>query len=139
MKMRERWIVTLLYHLDTEVDDKTRAKVLEACGRTCLPASLKEKARKLHKSADGLDGFLQGLEKLWPQVKRAGGRVFVVYPQCYCHLLKGFSGKISPSFCLCSVGYVKELFEHALGRPVEVDLETSIVRGDAECRFAVKL
>jgi hypothetical protein len=135
----QRWILTLLENLDAGVDGETRAKVLEACGRTCLPKALKAKARKLYEKAHGRDAFLDALSALWPAVKRDGEAVHVVYPQCYCSLLKGISGAVSPSFCLCSAGYVKELFEYVTGRPVTVELESSIVRGGSECRCGVEL
>jgi len=135
----QRWIATLLDGLDAEVDEEKGARVLEACGRNCLPKGLKEKARKLYENAGGTDDFVQVLAASWPAVKREEGGVFVVYPQCHGHFLKGFSGELSPSWCRRSVGYVKELFERATGRPVEVKLQSSIVGGGSECRFAVLL
>jgi hypothetical protein len=131
--------VTLLDGVDAEVDEEKRARVLEACGRNCLPKGLREKARKLYENADGRDDFVQALAASWPAVKCEEGGVFVVYPQCYGHFLKGFSGELSPSWCRCSVGYVRELFERAAGRPVEVKPQSSIVRGGSEGRFAVLL
>ncbi len=135
----QRWIMALLANLDAGVDDETKARILEGCGRNCLPRALKAKARKLYEKAGDKDAFLEQLTALWPAVKREGRALCVVYPKCYCGLLKGFSGTLSPSFCLCSVGYVKELFEFATGRPVRVELQSSIVRGGGECRFLVGL
>jgi hypothetical protein len=135
----QRRIVTLLDGLDAEVDEEKGARVLEACGRNCLPKGLREKARKLYENADGRDDFVQALAALWPAVKCEEGGVFLVYPQCYGHFLKGFSGELSPSWCRRSVGYVKELFERATGRPVEVKRQSSIAGGGSECRFAVLL
>jgi hypothetical protein len=43
------------------------------------------------------------------------------------------------SYCYCSVGWVKEMFEQALERPVEVKVEASIRRGDETCRLRVLL
>jgi len=135
----QRGIATLLDGLDAEADEEKGARVLEACGRNCLPKALMEKARKLYENAGGTEDFVQALAAAWPAVKREEGGVFVVYPQCYGHFLRGFSGELSPSWCRCSVGCVKELFERATGRPVEGKLRSSIVGGGSECRFAVLL
>jgi hypothetical protein len=43
------------------------------------------------------------------------------------------------SYCYCSVGWVKEMFEQALERPVEVRLEASVLRGDEACQLRVLL
>jgi len=42
-----------------------------------------------------------------------------------------------PNFCSCSVGWIKEVFETASGRPVRVELEQTIGRGDPVCKFIV--
>jgi len=42
---------------------------------------------------------------------------------------------LSPTYCLCSVGYVREMHERVLGRPVEVELADSVLRGGKRCRF----
>ena len=139
MNASQRWIMTLVENLDLSVGEDTRAAVLGACGARCLPKTLKEKARKLHQNALSEEDFLAELATLWPAVRREGKALAVVYPRCYCSLIKGLSDGLSRSFCLCSVGYVRELFEYATERPVAVSLITSIVGGGSECRFQVAL
>jgi hypothetical protein len=57
----------------------------------------------------------------------------------YVERLKGFEGEVPHSYCYCSVGWVKEMFEQALGRPIEVEVEASVLRGDEACRLRVSL
>jgi predicted hydrocarbon binding protein len=47
--------------------------------------------------------------------------------------------KLSATYCTCSRGWAKALFEEALGRPVEVIMEESIVKGDKQCKFRIVL
>jgi predicted hydrocarbon binding protein len=47
--------------------------------------------------------------------------------------------KISPTLCWCSVGYVKEMHERVFGRPVNVELITSVLMGSPRCRFRITL
>jgi len=43
----------------------------------------------------------------------------------------------SPTFCLCSRGWVKAVFGEALGEEVDVELLQAIGRGDECCEFLV--
>jgi predicted hydrocarbon binding protein len=43
------------------------------------------------------------------------------------------------SYCLCSAGWVQEMFETVTGRPVHVELIRSIKGGAPDCRFVVRL
>ncbi|MCK4478878.1 hypothetical protein KAU88_10215 [Candidatus Bathyarchaeota archaeon] len=47
--------------------------------------------------------------------------------------------KLSATYCNCSRGWAKELFEGVLGRPVGVIMEKSIIKGDDQCRFRIVL
>jgi len=42
-----------------------------------------------------------------------------------------------PAFCLCSVGYVKEMHERTFGRSCEVELLDSVLYGGKRCRFRI--
>jgi hypothetical protein len=70
-------------------------------------------------------------------LKRESDALYIVYPKCYCHKLKGFEGDVPHSYCYCPAGRVKEMFEQGLGRPVE--MEASVLRGDEACRLRVLL
>ncbi len=63
--------------------------------------------------------------------------VISFYDRCYCPLVKGYVGKVSPSFCNCSVGWIRELFETALKKPVKVEKIGTIKQGNKQCRFRV--
>jgi len=55
-----------------------------------------------------------------------------------CSLVEDRPPNLSPTFCLCSLGYVREMFARQVGRPVQVELVRSVHRGDRECRFTVR-
>jgi predicted hydrocarbon binding protein len=44
---------------------------------------------------------------------------------------------LSPVYCHCSVGYVKEMFEQATGKSIQVALKESLKRGGKACRFHI--
>lgn len=139
MKHSHKWIATLLAGLDEEVDTGIKVAVLERCGRTCITHSMVKKAKSCRAEAKDEAEFLDRLGRDWKHLQREGDEVFVVYPRCYCPLVKDFPGKLSASWCNCSRGWVKELFEKALDRPIDVELLQSIRQGDPVCKFRVHL
>jgi predicted hydrocarbon binding protein len=46
--------------------------------------------------------------------------------------------KLTGTFCYCSVGWVRTIFEALLRRPVEVELEKAIGLGDDVCKYNVR-
>jgi predicted hydrocarbon binding protein len=117
--------------------DSELMNMLERRGRRCISVNYINKAKAAAKNAKSDAEFLDNLAKTVRMLKIEGKAVYMVYPKCYCHKLKDFKGDVPASYCHCSVGWVKEMFEQALGRVVEVRLEASVRRGDDACRLRV--
>ena len=92
--------------------------------------------------AKDVNEFVDRLVKAWSHLHREGGNIYVVYDKCYCPLgralLKDYPSQLS-LYCNCSRGWVREMFESALKKPVKVELQKSIIRGDDLCKFKVTL
>jgi len=83
---------------------------------------------------------LEKLGRVYKHLHRKGKKVYIVYPKCYCSQVNKIPvGKLSETYCNCSRGWAKALFKGAIGRPVEVIKEKSIIGGDSECRFRIIL
>lgn len=136
----EKWITTLIDGLEKNVDAKTLAMILEQCGRQCQSQGFIKKAERIYKKSKNLDDFLEKLGRIYKHLHREGEKVYIVYPRCYCSQVNKIpKGKLSGTYCNCSRGWAKALFEGALGRPVEVIMEKSIINGDNECKFRIIL
>jgi len=134
----EKWISSLIKGLDEHVDEKTRALILEQCGRQCQSQSFIKKAKAIYQKSKGIDEFLEKLSRTYKHLHTEDDGVYVIYPRCYCGQVKTIPrGELSGTYCNCSRGWAKALFEGALGRPVEVVLEKSIINGDDECKFRI--
>ncbi len=133
-------ILVDLFNKIEKYSDKERLKdMLEKRGRHCISSNYIKKAKDAAKGAKDTNEFLERLRKTLPMLKKEGETIYMIYPRCYCHKVKGFKGNIPPAYCYCSVGWVKELFEQGLKRSVTVTLETSVLRGDDTCRLRVVL
>jgi predicted ArsR family transcriptional regulator len=134
----EKWIARLIDGLNEHVDEKTRALMLEQCGRQCQSQSLIKKAKDIYQKSENTSDFLEKLGEAYKHLHVEGGRAYIIYPKCYCSQVNKIpKGKLSGTYCNCSRGWAKALFEGAMGKPVEVTMEKSIINGDDECRFRI--
>jgi len=65
------------------------------------------------------------------------------YYSCHCQLARDAilndTAKPLGAFCYCSAGYEKYPLEVVLGIPLEVEVQESVLNGDDQCKFAVKI
>jgi predicted Zn-ribbon and HTH transcriptional regulator len=139
-KRMEKWITSLIDSLDKSIDEKTRVEIFEQCGRRCQSQSFVKKTRKIRQQSKSDNEFIEKLSQVYKHLHREGDSIYITYPRCYCSFVNKIPPReLSKTWCNCSRGWAKELFEGALDRSVEVVLEKSIVRGDDQCRFRILL
>jgi predicted hydrocarbon binding protein len=113
-------------------------QLMESCGRACARAGAV-------KSAQACGGDLSKFKsqmRRWvgkSHVTTDGRTVHIVYDKCYCRLDDEVSRQLGDTHCYCSLGWLKEMFETVLGKPVKAELLESIKRGGTKCRFVVQL
>lgn len=133
------WVKNLVESIDAHLDEETRMRVMESCGRACArrgPARVAEECR------GNLDGWLATLAK-WhggeEYVQRQGDVVHVICSECFCTLVKDGPARLPDTYCYCSRGWMKETFETVVEKPVDVDLVETVKGGGQQCRFTIKL
>lgn len=140
MNETQEWILRILENLHEKVDPEVRRTVLAGCGRGCLSRGLIEKAKKATAGARDDDEILERLSTIWGHLKRDGKGWSVTYDTCYCPVAKGLAGEGLPaSFCDCSRGWILELVESVLERPIDVEILGTVQRGAEACRFRLRL
>jgi predicted hydrocarbon binding protein len=142
IELFREWVATLVSTLEVQVGEDMRAELMEPCGRACaLYHGSIEQAIAIKHSAKEIDELLDKLnqqEGLWcGKWERDGDTIYSVCEYCGCPLVRAGLVRLSPTFCNCSRGWVKAVFEAVLERPVEVALEQAIGRGDPVCRFLI--
>jgi hypothetical protein len=130
--------------LEGVFDEESRVKIMERCGRLCCGPTHQKVRKALFQESNSLEEFLEKLNDL--EAGRAHyriteqGAIIVEYPACLCGQVKDSPKRFpSHSYCMCSVGFNKELFETVLGRKVDVILVTSAICDGGPCRFVVRL
>jgi hypothetical protein len=131
-------LAKLVSFMKTDTPEDVSSAILEKTGRECcklgqVPAKFKGDP----------EGYFAAIKQLWntgSSWDKAKGIITVTVPDdgpCGCPLV---DSRRTPAFwCNCSVGYQKEAFETVFGKPVQVSLQESKLRGGKQCVFAVKL
>jgi hypothetical protein len=132
------WIKRFMDNLDAHVDEPRRLALMEARGRSCARGG---PVRLAEADKGNLDKFVSDLAgHVGPEGVRCEGDVVkVAYPTCFCPLVAEVNEALSPTYCHCSVGWLKEMFETASGKPVRVEVVETVKRGGKMCRFDVRL
>jgi predicted ArsR family transcriptional regulator len=142
MQLFREWVATLVSALEVQVGEDMTAELMEPCGRACaVHYGSIEQAMAIKQSTQTIDELLDKLnqqEGFWcGSWVRDGNTIYSVCEYCGCPLIRADLVRLSPTFCNCSRGWVKAVFEAVLERPVDVELEQAIGRGDQVCRFSV--
>ena len=62
------------------------------------------------------------------------------YDKCYCGLVNKTEKPFKNlTYCYCGVGHIKQFFESALEKPVEVKIEQSVIAGAKSCKFLIHI
>lgn len=119
-------------------------KILVSCGRMCCGVTTRKVARKTIQESKSLQDFINRLNKR----HIGGGRLKLQdantitggYDRCYCGMVsKTRTPFLDLTYCHCSTGWYKQLFETALERPVKVKILKSIISGAKTCKFVIKI
>jgi hypothetical protein len=148
MEFADGWVRRFFEAMDKTFDEASCQRLMMANGKSCFAAYAGP--QKKQPAPDALEKFTawiaaQGKEKGYSIEGKVISFEFIgsaetgqASPEnlCLCPMAEAQKpGLISPTYCLCSVGYVKELHERRLGRPVEVELVDSVLRGGKRCKF----
>lgn len=149
-KKKASWMKGAIEKLDKLLDEATRFRIMENCGYNCArinKRAIKEAVtrRKKFKTADEFIEAEQKNPTKGTRLSREGNVLYQYYtPQsygvrCYCEMVAAAEGKVSPTYCHCSKGFVKTLWEAVLERPVDVEFIQSVISGANECKFAIHI
>ena len=139
---QSKWVKSFIDNADLLIDENTRIKIMENCGKQCISKSTINKAIRAKKDSKDLDEFLSKLNELHIGggcLKREGNLIYGFYKKCYCGLVNKNMGKMSSTYCNCSRGWYQQLFESVFEKSVRVELEDSIMQGADECSFKIHI
>lgn len=152
MEFGDGWVKRFMEVMERELDAETRERLMRANGKACYVAYAGEGRRRPEPvSFERFAAWIAGPGKD-QGYSVVGNEVFSEYtgsaetgkpsPEnvCLCPMVEAqAAGKIPAFYCLCSLGYVQEMHERLLGRPVRVELVHSVLQGAKRCKFKIVL
>jgi predicted hydrocarbon binding protein len=141
LKEYEKLLINLVDGFDKHLESEKKILLLEECGRKCIQdrhEQLLQNAKLLYKKTNDMREFLEKLCEIYDSLHVSDEEVVFIWDKCYCPVIGNIpAGKISPTICHCSRGWVKELLEGAIEKPVKVIIDEAITKGDIRCKLRV--
>ncbi|MFW9982510.1 MAG: GyrI-like domain-containing protein [Candidatus Thorarchaeota archaeon] len=157
---RTKAIITALETLETVADDSQRYEILSRCAHV-YPPELIPPMRELWLSTKNIDAVIDKMKELggyYPKCTRNGRVISQVKnpanpkafeeaktreekrkAYCFCPLIKESLDKVPSTFCNCSAGWPRQIWEGILGERVRVDIVKSLLNDDDYCEFDIHL
>lgn len=149
----QTWIKRFMNNLSSELDKERAEKLMELNGKTCYLGSLEHRnLKKEDIPAASPEELVNGIKQYTGEDAASidGNVIYFKYVKnpeglrvedgyCLCPFVESGPEGLSPLYCHCSVGYVKEMFETYLKKNVNVELITSLKRGDKTCSFKITM
>ena len=140
------WVTRFFDQLDANITNDEKLKLMNGNGRACHRAGLQGTPPKKM----NLDQLIEELQRRQgpDNCIRDGNDIVFSYREtfadangtkghCLCPIAESMPKHLSGTFCLCSVGYVQDIFESATDKKFRVELLESLIRGGKGCRFKI--
>ena len=127
-----KWAVDVCEYLENAYSRDDIKKIRMDCA--CGPSKKQmDDLRALFLSSKNLTEFAEKCScdnySLWCE----DDTLFFSYPRCYCSCVKRMDKSLSKTWCMCTIGYTKRLFNYALGYEIKVELIESVKTGSDHC------
>ncbi|ABX40571.1 DUF6144 family protein [Lachnoclostridium phytofermentans] len=135
---RFEWACNVCTLLEENFDEDTICEIRMDC--CCKPSMLHmKKLKELYSKSESLPGYANLASNETPAKFWAEGSVlYMSYPECYCSDVKHTKGTMSKTWCLCTLGYTKYMYEYIFGCAVKVELLESVKLGNNRCVIRIE-
>lgn len=135
------WLTDLFDTIDTELDEKTKVKIMAGCGKGCFRRfDFKQNIARLGKG--NLENLLQAYKKnfeVWQEADQVHIRYGAVGKQCYCPAARYHPARRNDIHCECTRATHQAIFETALERSIDVKVVETLRRGGKTCHFVARV
>lgn len=133
------WLSDLLETIEQELDEPTRVRLMEGCGRGCFRRHQfkQDLAAKAEGSLEKLIEAYKANFEIWQDSDGVHIRYGAVSRGCFCPAAQGRSPRPGDLHCECTRATHQSIFEKALGRPFSVKILESVRRGGKTCHLLV--
>ena len=132
------WAESICADLENEFDDEMVKTIRMDC--VCGPdMGNLSNFKNMYQSSTDLEEFVSNInnQNQGFTIEYDDNALYYIYPECYCPCVNRIDKPISKTWCFCTLGYTKKMFEYILDRKVDVSLIESIKTGGSICKIKV--
>ena len=131
------WVKNTMKRLEENFDPQTVKKIRMNCQCGYAMEEKLSLVKRLMASATNLEEFANQEEAKNAGLSYKATYLYLQFPFCPCPMLAEVDKLPGKTWCECTTGYSKVLFEKAFGCEVNVELLNSIKMGDAICLMRI--
>jgi hypothetical protein len=153
IEFAQKWVKRFFEIVDQQLDEETRINLMQLNGAACAKGAYGEFTNDKPATIEDIDQKIVTWQKNLGKenIYRQENTIFLNYVEnpkglkisdgyCLCPLIENKPETLSPTYCQCSVGYVKYMFQRFITfKPVRVELLESLRSGGKACRFKITL
>lgn len=131
------WVLSSMRRLEDSFDEETVKQIRMNCQCGYGMQERVSFLNELKAASSGMEDFAGSERALAAGLFFEKGELYLKFPFCPCPMLSGVDRLPSKTWCQCTTGYSKVLFEQVFGCPVDVELKKSIKAGDDICLMKI--
>jgi len=131
------WVKTTMNRLENHFDRSTVKQIRMNCQCGYGMDEKLELVKELFESSSNLEEFVNQDKAKASGLSYANGELYLQFPFCPCPMLADVDKLDTDTWCQCTTGYSKFLFEKVFGCEVVVELLKSIKMGDNICLMKI--
>lgn len=131
------WVKGTMERLEKSFDKETVKEIRMHCQCGYGMDEKIDLVKELFHSASSMDEFGNSEKARAAGLYSESGELYLQFPFCPCPMLEKVDKLDSLTWCQCTTGYSKVLFEKAFGCEVDVELLKSIKAGDDKCLMKI--
>jgi predicted hydrocarbon binding protein len=131
------WVKSTMRRLERKFDQGTVKQIRMSCQCGHGMDEKLELLQELMEGASNMDEFANSDKAKANGLFSRDGELYLQFLFCPCPMLAGVDRLETKTWCECTTGYSKVLFEKAFGCEVDVELLKSIKVGDDNCLMKI--
>ena len=131
------WVKGTMARLEKEFDRETVKRIRRSCQCGYGMDERIAFAKGLVASSSSMEEFAAGEGAREAGLSCVDGELYLQFPFCPCPMLADVDRLETDTWCQCTTGYSKVLFECAFGCEVDVELLKSVKMGDEICLMKI--
>jgi hypothetical protein len=135
------WWKNAINRMEKEIGTAKTKEILRICGSKCCGKGHRKTVREKFEELNSIEEFLDKISIKGVTYELVDKNTIVAkYQRCFCGQVKGSTTTFpNMTYCECGTEFNRQYFSSAFGKPVEVELNKSVISGCDSCKFYIHI